>query len=145
VTTIDPPLSAALSTDYFFLREQLTEEQLGVLRTTRAFVDDEVLPSINTYCERAELPWPLIRRIGEQQFGKPLASFQLIHDRLVKMLAEVTGMQLYCLQVGRARAPHRHDRGPREAQQHAQGAPGDRRRARHAGEIGAGQGAGTPH
>jgi hypothetical protein len=39
MTTIDPPLSAALSTDCFFLREQLTEEQLGVLRTTRAFVD----------------------------------------------------------------------------------------------------------
>ena len=29
------------------------------------------------------------------QFGRPLASFQLVQDRLVKMLAEVTGMQLY--------------------------------------------------
>ena len=36
-----------------------------------------------------------------EQFGKPLASFQLVQDRLVKMLAEVTGMQLYCLQLGR--------------------------------------------
>jgi len=35
------------------------------------------------------------------QFGKPLASFQLVQERLVKMLAEVVGMQLYCLQVGR--------------------------------------------
>jgi glutaryl-CoA dehydrogenase len=35
------------------------------------------------------------------QFGKPLVSFQIIQDRLVRMLAEVTGMQLYCLQVGR--------------------------------------------
>jgi glutaryl-CoA dehydrogenase len=65
MTTIDPPLSAALSTDYFFLREQLTDEQLGVLRRVRAFVDDEVLPSINGYWERAELPWPLMRRLGE--------------------------------------------------------------------------------
>jgi glutaryl-CoA dehydrogenase len=36
-----------------------------------------------------------------QQFGKPLASFQIVQDRLVRMLAEVTAMQLYCLQIGR--------------------------------------------
>jgi glutaryl-CoA dehydrogenase len=35
------------------------------------------------------------------QFGRPLASFQIVQDRLVKMLAEVTGMQLYCMQVAR--------------------------------------------
>ena len=31
-----------------------------------------------------------------EQFGKPLASFQLVQDKLVRM-AEVTAMQLYCL------------------------------------------------
>jgi glutaryl-CoA dehydrogenase len=36
-----------------------------------------------------------------EQFGRPLCSFQIIQDRLVKMLAEVTAMQLYCLQIGR--------------------------------------------
>ena len=36
-----------------------------------------------------------------EQFGKPLVSFQIIQDRLVRMLAEVTAMQLYCLQIGR--------------------------------------------
>jgi glutaryl-CoA dehydrogenase len=36
-----------------------------------------------------------------EQFGRPLASFQLVQDRLVKMLAEVTGMQLYCMQLAR--------------------------------------------
>ena len=36
-----------------------------------------------------------------EQFGRPLCSFQIVQDRLVKMLAEVTGMQLYCLQLGR--------------------------------------------
>jgi glutaryl-CoA dehydrogenase len=35
------------------------------------------------------------------QFGKPLAGFQIVQDRLVKMLAEVTGMQLYCMQLAR--------------------------------------------
>jgi glutaryl-CoA dehydrogenase len=36
-----------------------------------------------------------------EQFGRPLASFQIIQQRLVNMLAEVTAMQLYCLQIGR--------------------------------------------
>jgi glutaryl-CoA dehydrogenase len=35
------------------------------------------------------------------QFGKPLTSFQITQDRLVKMLAEVCSMQLYCLRLGR--------------------------------------------
>jgi glutaryl-CoA dehydrogenase len=68
--TLDIPplfedLGHALATDYFFVREQLTDEQLGVLRRVRAFVDDEVLPVIGGYWERAELPWPLIHRLGE--------------------------------------------------------------------------------
>jgi glutaryl-CoA dehydrogenase len=36
-----------------------------------------------------------------RQFGKPLVSFQLIQQKLVTMLAEVTAMQLYCLRLGR--------------------------------------------
>ncbi len=35
------------------------------------------------------------------QFGKPLVSFQLVQGQLVKMLADVTSMQLYCLRLGR--------------------------------------------
>jgi glutaryl-CoA dehydrogenase len=58
-------LGHALSTDYFFLREQLSDDELAVLRRVRRFVDDEVLPVIGGYWERAELPWPLIHRLGE--------------------------------------------------------------------------------
>jgi glutaryl-CoA dehydrogenase len=36
-----------------------------------------------------------------KQFGKPLVSFQIVQDRLVKMLAEICSMQLYCLWLGR--------------------------------------------
>jgi glutaryl-CoA dehydrogenase len=36
-----------------------------------------------------------------QQFGQPLASFQIVQDKLVKMLADVCSMQLYCLRLGR--------------------------------------------
>jgi glutaryl-CoA dehydrogenase len=58
-------LGHSLSTDYFFLREQLTDDQLENLARVRLFVDDEVLPVIGGYWERAEMPWPLIRRLGE--------------------------------------------------------------------------------
>src|SRR5262249_4172477 len=36
-----------------------------------------------------------------KQFGKPLVAFQIVQERLVKMLAEICGMQLYCLRLGR--------------------------------------------
>jgi glutaryl-CoA dehydrogenase len=35
------------------------------------------------------------------QFGKPLCSFQIIQERLVRMLSEITSMQLYCMQLAR--------------------------------------------
>ncbi len=35
------------------------------------------------------------------QFGKPLVAFQIVQERLVGMLAEICGMQLYCLRLGR--------------------------------------------
>jgi glutaryl-CoA dehydrogenase len=34
-----------------------------------------------------------------RQFGRQLCSFQIVQDRLVKMLSEVTSMQLYCMQL----------------------------------------------
>jgi glutaryl-CoA dehydrogenase len=39
---------------------------------------------------------------GERvQFGRPLVAFQIVQERLVRMLAEICGMQLYCLRLGR--------------------------------------------
>jgi glutaryl-CoA dehydrogenase len=100
-------LGHALSTDYFFLREQLTEQQLEVLRRVRLFVDDEVLPVIGGYWERAEMPWPLIQRLGElgivgediQGYGCPgfdPISLGLIHMELNRgdgSLGTVLGVQ----------------------------------------------------
>ena len=65
VPALSEGLGRALATDYFVLREELTDDQLDTLRRVRAFVDGEVLPVINDYWDRAELPWPLIRRLGE--------------------------------------------------------------------------------
>src|SRR3990172_9244243 len=35
------------------------------------------------------------------QFGKPIASFQLVQNKLVTMLTEITKAQLLCLRLGR--------------------------------------------
>jgi glutaryl-CoA dehydrogenase len=64
-TTLYDRLGTALATDYFLLREQLGDAEWDVLVRTRRFVDDEVLPVINDYWERAEFPWPLVRRVAE--------------------------------------------------------------------------------
>ncbi|OZM71785.1 acyl-CoA dehydrogenase [Amycolatopsis antarctica] len=58
-------LGESLGTDFFSVRDQFTEEQWEPFIATRRFVDDEVLPVAAGYWERAEMPWPLIRRLPE--------------------------------------------------------------------------------
>ncbi len=58
-------IGRSLGTDYFRIADQLTDEEIDIWRRTRDFVDDEVLPVIGDYWEKAELPWPLFRRMGE--------------------------------------------------------------------------------
>ena len=58
------------------------------------------------------------------QFGKPLARFQIVQEKLVRMLTEITAMQLYCQRIGQlddTQEHVRHDRGARQAEQHRQG------------------------
>jgi len=38
---------------------------------------------------------------ARRQFGRPLTSFQIVQQRLVSMLADLTAMQLYCMQIAR--------------------------------------------
>jgi glutaryl-CoA dehydrogenase len=58
-------VGTSLSTDYFGVRDQLTEDELALLLKTRAFVDEEVLPVIGDYWERAEFPVDLVKRLGQ--------------------------------------------------------------------------------
>jgi glutaryl-CoA dehydrogenase len=67
-----------------------------VLATTRSTCAWGALGHATSAYETA-LRYALERR----QFGEPLASFQIIQQRLVSMLADLTAMQLYCLQIGR--------------------------------------------
>jgi glutaryl-CoA dehydrogenase len=58
-------LGESLGTDFFSVREQFTDEQWSHFITVRRFVDEEVVPVIGPYWERAEIPWPLVRRLPE--------------------------------------------------------------------------------
>jgi glutaryl-CoA dehydrogenase len=90
---LDTRIGESLRTDYFLLREELTPQQLDYLRRARSFVENEVLPVINGYWERAEFPWPLIDKLGKsglvgdgiEGYGCPLMdplSAGLIHMEL---------------------------------------------------------------
>ena len=61
---MDDTIGRSLGTDYFRIGDQLTAEERDYWRRTRDFVDDEVLPVINGYWERAEFPWPLIEKLA---------------------------------------------------------------------------------
>jgi len=58
-------IGRSLGTDYFHIGDQLTAHERDYWRRTRDFVDDEVLPAINGYWERAEFPWPLVEKLAK--------------------------------------------------------------------------------
>ena len=58
-------IGKALGTDYFLLKAELTADERDYLTRTRRFVEEEVIPQINPYWERAEVPLHLCRRLGE--------------------------------------------------------------------------------
>jgi glutaryl-CoA dehydrogenase len=62
--TLTRKVGEALATDYFLIRDQLTDEQYERFIEMRRFVDREVLPVIAGYWERAEFPWPLVQKLA---------------------------------------------------------------------------------
>jgi glutaryl-CoA dehydrogenase len=58
-------LGESLGTDFFSVREQFTEQEWSHFRTVRRFVDEEVVPVAGGYWERAEICWPLVKRLPE--------------------------------------------------------------------------------
>src|SRR5690242_16812388 len=62
---LDNRIGDSLATDYFLLRSEFTPAQLDYLTRTRTFVEQDVLPEINDYWERAEFPRPLIEKLGK--------------------------------------------------------------------------------
>jgi len=58
-------IGRSLGTDYFRIGDQLTAQERDIWRRTRDFVDGEVLPVVNDYWERAEFPWPLVKKLAK--------------------------------------------------------------------------------
>ncbi|HXP55701.1 MAG TPA: acyl-CoA dehydrogenase family protein [Streptosporangiaceae bacterium] len=63
--TTSEHLGESLGTDFFFVRDQFTDEQWDRFITVRRFVDEEVVPIVGPYWERAEICWPLVKRLPE--------------------------------------------------------------------------------
>jgi glutaryl-CoA dehydrogenase len=57
-------LGQSLGTDFYLIDELLTEEERRIRNRVRAFCDKEVIPIINDYWERAEVPFELIPKIA---------------------------------------------------------------------------------
>ncbi|WP_460797222.1 acyl-CoA dehydrogenase family protein [Microbacterium sp. GXF0217] len=79
------PLDAVLPGTHSF------KDASTVLYATRSGVAWSALGHA-TACYEAALSYALQR----EQFGKPLAKFQMVQERLTHMLEDVTAMQLYC-------------------------------------------------
>jgi glutaryl-CoA dehydrogenase len=101
-------IGRARGTDYFLIREQLSEEEIDFLDRTRQFVDEDVLPVIGDYWERHEVPFPLIQKMaslglvgdGMDGYGMPAMSpisAGLIHMELHRGDASVgTFLGVHC-------------------------------------------------
>ena len=66
----------------------------AVLRMTRAGVAWEAVG-----CARGAYEHALAYAKEREQFGRPIASFQLVQDQLVKMLANVTAAECMCVRL----------------------------------------------
>ncbi|MBV8181555.1 MAG: acyl-CoA dehydrogenase family protein [Mycobacterium sp.] len=51
-------------TDYFLMKDQLTEQEKEIFAKVRAFGEAEVLPVVNDYWERGEFPFELVPKLA---------------------------------------------------------------------------------
>lgn len=58
-------IAHARGTDYFLMRDQLTEEEAALLDKVRSFGEAEILPIVNDYWERGEFPFELVAKLRE--------------------------------------------------------------------------------
>jgi glutaryl-CoA dehydrogenase len=64
VTALAQDIGLARETDYFLMKDQLTEDELALLYAVREFGETEVLPVVNRYWERGEFPFELVPRLA---------------------------------------------------------------------------------
>jgi glutaryl-CoA dehydrogenase len=57
-------IGVARETDYFLMKDQLTEQEKEIFAKVRAFGEAEVLPVVNDYWERGEFPFELVPKLA---------------------------------------------------------------------------------
>ena len=57
-------IGRARGTDYFLMKDQLTDQETEIMYKVRAFGEAEVLPIVNDYWERGEFPFELIPKLA---------------------------------------------------------------------------------
>jgi glutaryl-CoA dehydrogenase len=57
-------IGLARETDYFLMKDQLTEQEKEIFTKVRAFGEAEVLPLVNDYWERGEFPFELVPKLA---------------------------------------------------------------------------------
>jgi len=65
VTALAHDIGLARETDYLLMKDQLTEDELGLLYKVRKFAETEILPVVNSYWERDEFPFELVPKLAE--------------------------------------------------------------------------------
>ncbi len=70
--------------DYYHMDDLLTDKQRATRDRVRDFVQQEVIPNINPYWEKAETPWEIIKKLPELGIiGGPLAGLDMTEVGLV--------------------------------------------------------------
>ena len=64
VTELAQDIGLARETDYYLMRDQLTEDELGLLYKVRQFAETEILPIASSYWERDEFPFELVPKLA---------------------------------------------------------------------------------
>ena len=76
LTALAQDIGLARETDYFLMKDQLTEDELGLMHKVRKFGETEILPVVSTYWERGEFPFELVPRLaGLNIVGDTMAGY----------------------------------------------------------------------
>jgi glutaryl-CoA dehydrogenase len=91
VTALAQDIGLARETDYYLMKDQLTEDELGLLYKVRQFAEAEILPVAGSYWERGEFPFELLPK---------LAGLNIVGDTMVgygttPMSAVGSGLVMY--------------------------------------------------
>ena len=65
MATVEQDVRNYTGFDYYGLDEKLTDKQRATRDRVRAFVNEEVLPEINPYWEKAEFPFAIAEKLGD--------------------------------------------------------------------------------